>query len=76
MMVKEAGSIFGGQSARRKLGGPEMYAVARSALTAGERDGKRTANNLAAYEVVSEALRILSALRDWTMEHSFAIVNK
>jgi hypothetical protein len=27
-VFKDAGSIFGGTSARKKLGGPEMYAVA------------------------------------------------
>jgi hypothetical protein len=32
--------MFGGQKARRKFGGPEIYKVARSALTAGE-PGKR-----------------------------------
>lgn len=34
--------MFGGHSASRKLGGPEMYSVASSALTAGE-PGKSTA---------------------------------
>lgn len=34
--------MFGGQSARRKFGGPEMYSVARRALTAGV-EGNRTA---------------------------------
>jgi hypothetical protein len=47
MIVREAGSMFGGQRARRKLGGPDMYAVARSALIAGEADGKRRANSFA-----------------------------
>jgi hypothetical protein len=42
MMVKDEGSMLGGHSARRKLGGPEMYAVARRALTAGDDEGKRT----------------------------------
>jgi hypothetical protein len=75
MIVREAGSIFGGQRARRKLGGPDMYAVARSALMAGEPEGKRMANNFATYEAVFGALRSLSALRDWTIEHSFTIVS-
>lgn len=53
-----------------------MYAVARSALIAGEPDGKRTANNFAADEALSGALRSLSAFRDWTIEHSLTIVNQ
>jgi hypothetical protein len=36
----DEGSILGGHSARRKLGGPDIYRVARRALTAGE-PGKR-----------------------------------
>jgi len=32
---KLLGSIFGGHSAKRKFGGPEIYSVARIALTAG-----------------------------------------
>jgi len=35
MTDSEAGSMSGGQRARRKLGGPEMYSVASRALTAG-----------------------------------------
>jgi hypothetical protein len=35
MTDKEDGSILGGHRARRKLGGPEMYSVAKRALTAG-----------------------------------------
>jgi hypothetical protein len=35
MTLKEEGSMFGGQSARRKLGGPEMYSVPSNALIAG-----------------------------------------
>ena len=42
MTDKLEGSMFGGHSARRKFGGPEMYNVASRALTAGE-PGKRTA---------------------------------
>jgi hypothetical protein len=40
--LKELGSIFGGHSASKKFGGPEMYSVASNALTAGE-PGNRTA---------------------------------
>jgi hypothetical protein len=36
MTLRDEGSMFGGHSASRKFGGPEMYSVARSALTAGE----------------------------------------
>jgi hypothetical protein len=41
MMLSDEGSILGGHNASRKLGGPEMYAVARRALMAGEDEGKR-----------------------------------
>jgi len=41
MTERDEGSIFGGHSASRKFGGPEMYRVARRALTAGV-PGKRT----------------------------------
>jgi hypothetical protein len=41
MTDSDAGSMSVGQSASRKLGGPEMYSVARSALMAGWEDGKR-----------------------------------
>jgi hypothetical protein len=75
MIVKEAGSMFGGQRARRKLGGPDMYAVARRALIAGEDEGKSRANSFAAYEAVSGALRSLSALSDWTIEHSLSSIS-
>ena len=67
--------MFGGQRARRKLGGPEMYAVARRALIAGEDEGKSRANSFAAYEAVSGALRSFSALSDWTIEHSLRSVS-
>jgi len=43
MTESEEGSMLGGHSARRKFGGPEMYSVARRALTAGL-PGKSTAN--------------------------------
>jgi hypothetical protein len=42
MTESDEGSMFGGHNARRKLGGPEMYRVARRAFTAGE-PGNRTA---------------------------------
>jgi len=35
MTESDEGSMFGGHSARRKFGGPEIYSVARSAFTAG-----------------------------------------
>jgi hypothetical protein len=37
--------MLGGQNARRKFGGPEMYRVARRALMAGD-PGKRTEKTL------------------------------
>ena len=65
MIVREAGSMFGGHKARRKLGGPEMYAVARRALIAGFADGKSIENSFVVRDVVcgaSDFLRSLSAL--------------
>lgn len=50
MTESEDGSMFVGHSASRKFGGPEMYSVASSALTAGFGEGKRTAKR----RVVSE----------------------
>lgn len=41
-MDSDEGSMLVGHSASRKLGGPEMYSVARRAFTAGE-PGKRIA---------------------------------
>ena len=38
--LSDEGSMFGGHNASRKFGGPEMYAVARRALMAGEEEGK------------------------------------
>jgi hypothetical protein len=52
-----------------------MYAVARRALIAGEDEGKSRANSFAAYEAVSGALRSLSALSDWTIEHSLSSIS-
>ena len=43
--------MFGGHSANRKFGGPEMYAVARRALIAGDDAG----NKYAKIWVVNEA---------------------
>jgi hypothetical protein len=42
MTESDEGLMFGGHSARRKFGGPEMYNVAKRAFTAGE-PGNRTA---------------------------------
>jgi len=44
MTLREPGSMFGGHRASRKFGGPEMYNVARMALTAGL-PGKSTAKS-------------------------------
>jgi len=62
MMVSEDGSMFVGQRARRKLGGPEMYRVARRALTAGL-PGKRTAKSREMKVECSWARAALCALR-------------
>jgi len=42
MMVNDEGSISGGHSASKKLGGPEMYSVPSNELIAGFWLGKRT----------------------------------
>lgn len=56
-----------GQSASRKFGGPEMYRVARRALTAGE-PGKRTAKRrVVSEDGAAECLACLAALSSWTM---------
>ena len=49
--------------------------MARRALIAGDAEGKRTANNFAVKEAVSGAFRSLSALRDWTKEHSYVSIS-
>ena len=43
IIERDEGSTLGGQRARRKLGGPDMYSVARRAFTAGFVEGKRRA---------------------------------
>lgn len=61
--------MFGGHSASRKLGGPEMYSVASSALTAGVL-GKRMVKRRAVRDDGAEACRAdFDALRSCTMEH-------
>jgi hypothetical protein len=55
MMDSDEGSILGGQSAKRKFGGPEMYNVARRALTAGL-PGKRMVKRREANEDVASSL--------------------
>jgi hypothetical protein len=62
MIVKDEGSMFGGHSARRKLGGPEMYAVARRALTAGDDEGKRSEKTRVVRDAVGGADLTLSSL--------------
>ena len=57
--------MFGGHSARRKFGGPEMYAVASRALMAGEEEGKMTEKRRLVREAVEgddSTLISLSAL--------------
>jgi hypothetical protein len=76
MMVSEAGSILGGHSARRKFGGPEMYAVASRALIAGELDGKRREKMRAVIEVVCGLVAALYASSFCTTEHCYLIINK
>ena len=63
MIVNDEGSMFGGHSARRKFGGPDMYAVARRALIAGDAEGKRTAKILVMREGVDADSSALTRLR-------------
>lgn len=58
--------MFGGHNAKRKFGGPEMYAVASRALIAGDEDGKRYAKSLVVRDVVAGVDATLCAARDWT----------
>ena len=72
MMERDEGSTLGGQRARRKLGGPEMYNVARRAFTAGFVEGKRRAKR----RVENEEVELGEVdwrwrLRDWTTGHSW-----
>jgi len=62
--------MFGGHSAKRKFGGPEMYSVARRALTAGL-PGKRTAKIRDVRVEVWGEVANLWALRSWTRGHSY-----
>ena len=50
-MLSEEGSMFGGHNAKRKFGGPEMYAVANRAFTAGDEEGNSTSKSLLVKEV-------------------------
>ena len=71
MTDSEDGSMLVGQSASKKLGGPEMYRVARIALTAGE-PGKRTAKRRSvAEEVWCACAATFSAERAWTIGQSY-----
>ena len=71
MMVRDAGSTLGGHSARRKFGGPEMYAVASRAFMAGELDGKRMEKMRVVMEADCEVVATLWALSFWTTEHCY-----
>jgi hypothetical protein len=69
MTDSEDGSMLVGTRASRKLGGPEMYSVARSALTAGE-PGKSTEKSFVVKDdgAVSKWAR-LAALSSWITGH-------
>jgi hypothetical protein len=62
--------MFGGQRARRKFGGPEMYKVAKMALTAGL-PGKRTAKSFEIYVGAPSFAIALTALSDLTRSHFY-----
>jgi len=69
MTDRDEGSILVGHSASRKLGGPEMYSVARRALTAGL-PGKRIANRRETKDEVAWAFAAaFSSLSSWTIAH-------
>jgi Cu/Ag efflux protein CusF len=50
MIDSEAGSMSVGHNASKKLGGPDMYSVASSALMAGLAEGKRREKSRAVSE--------------------------
>jgi hypothetical protein len=64
--------MFGGQRASRKLGGPEIYSVARIALTAGL-PGKNIAKSLDIYVGAPSFSSALTALSDLTRSHFYSI---
>ena len=63
--------MFGGHNARRKLGGPEMYAVARRALIAGEEEGKMYAKIWVVREAWEGLVWNLWSLRFCTKAHCY-----
>ena len=70
-MVKDPGSMFGGHSASKKFGGPEIYAVASRAFMAGEEEGKRIAKNFEANDAVSGASSRFCCDNCFTKSHSY-----
>jgi len=68
MTDSEDGSMLVGHRASRKFGGPEMYRVARRALTAGL-PGKRMPNRRDRADDVPSECASFSALRSWTIAH-------
>jgi hypothetical protein len=74
MMLNDDGSMFGGHSARRKFGGPEIYAVARRALIAGEDEGNRYAKIWVVNEACAGWFLTLWSLRFWTKAQCCSIL--
>lgn len=73
MTLRDDGSMSVGHSARRKLGGPEMYSVASRAFTAGDpgnRMAKRRVVTEDGCEVWWACLRELSC---WTMGQVYMV---
>lgn len=58
-MLSDEGSMFGGHNASRKFGGPEMYAVANRAFTAGDEDGKSISKSFEVKDAWGGAFLIL-----------------
>jgi len=69
MTERDEGSMFGGHSARRKFGGPEIYSVARRAFTAGE-PGNRTAKMREVNVDVCGVVATLYSFNCFTNAHS------
>lgn len=69
MILRLEGSTLVGTRARRKFGGPEMYAVAVKALRAGEVKGKRVLKARARGDASAGTLWSFPAARDSTILH-------
>lgn len=69
MTESDAGSILVGQRASRKFGGPEIYNVAKRALTAGEPGNRIAKRRVVMDEGAAAYLAALTALSCSTIGH-------